>query len=154
MFKCNITLHSRMEKQRDRPRILYEVLNIKIPKQKYITNKVSEILNKINNEEIRKELEFESITRKIIKRRWQYKQHFLRTEESIIAKAVLENSLLLPSWRAVRSYRPHLEERDPIWGDDWSHSPFIRRSPNWGFLGFSSAVRQMPGDLCTAPRTI
>ena len=25
---------------------------------------------------------------------------------------------LLPSWRAVRSYRPHLEERDPIWGDD------------------------------------
>ena len=27
-------------------------------------------------------------------------------------------SFLLPSWRAVRSYRPHLEERDPIWGDD------------------------------------
>ena len=64
------------------------------------------------------------------------------------------NSFLLPLWRAVRSYGPHLEERDPIWGDAWSHSPFIRRSPSWGFLGFSSAVRQMPGDLCTAPRTI
>ena len=24
----------------------------------------------------------------------------------------------------------------------------------WGFLGFSSAVRQIPGDLCTAPRVI
>ena len=64
------------------------------------------------------------------------------------------NSFLLTSWRAVRSYRPHLEETDPIWGDDWSHSPFIRRSPSWGFLGFSSAVRQMPGDLYTAPRII
>jgi hypothetical protein len=61
------------------------------------------------------------------------------------------NSFLLPSWRAVRTYRPHLEERDPIWGDDWSHSPFIRRSASWGFLGFFSAVRQMPGDLYTAP---
>ena len=59
----------------------------------------------------------------------------------------------LPSWRAVRSYRPHLEERNPIWGDDWSHGPFIRRSPSWGFLGFFSAVRQM-SDLCTAPRII
>ena len=63
-------------------------------------------------------------------------------------------SFLLPSWRAVRSYRPHLEKRDPIWGDEWSHSPFIRLSPSWGFLGVSSAVRQMPGDLCTAPRII
>ena len=58
------------------------------------------------------------------------------------------------SRRAVQSYRPHLEERDPIWGDDWSHSPFIRRSPSWGFPGFSSAVRQIPGDLCTVPGTI
>ena len=58
---------------------------------------------------------------------------------------------LLPSWRAVWSYRPHLEERDPIWDDGLSHSLFIRRSPSWGFLGFSSAVRQIPGDLCTAP---
>ena len=63
-------------------------------------------------------------------------------------------SFLLSSWRAVRSYQPHLEGRDAIWGDDWSYSPFIRRSPSWGFLGFSSAVRQMPGDLCTAPRII
>ena len=45
-------------------------------------------------------------------------------------------------------------EGTPIWGDNWSHSPFIRRSPSWGFLGFSSAVRQMPGYLCTAPRII
>ena len=60
-------------------------------------------------------------------------------------------TFLLSPWRAVRSY---LEERDPIWGEDWSHSLFIRRSPSWGFLGFSSAVRQMPGDLCTAPRII
>ena len=64
------------------------------------------------------------------------------------------NPFLLPSWRAVRSYWPHLEERDLIWGDDWWHSPFIRRSPSWGFLGVSSAVRQMSGDLCTAPRII
>ena len=40
---------------------------------------------------------------------------------------------LFPSWRAVRSYRPQLEEREPIWDDDWSHSPFIRLSPSWGF---------------------
>ena len=45
-------------------------------------------------------------------------------------------SILLPFWRAVRSYRPHLEERDPIWGDDWSHTPFIRRSPSWASWGF------------------
>ena len=61
---------------------------------------------------------------------------------------------LLPSWRALRFYRPYLDKRDPIWGDNWSHSPFIKRSPSWGFLRFSSAVRQMPGDLCTAPRII
>ena len=44
-------------------------------------------------------------------------------------------------------YRPCLEERGPIWGYYWSHSPFIRLSPSW----FSSAVRQMQGDLSTAP---
>ena len=59
-------------------------------------------------------------------------------------------SFFLPSWRAVQFYRPHLEVRDPIWGDDWSHSPFIRRSPSWGFQGFSPAVMQIP-DLCTTP---
>ena len=59
-------------------------------------------------------------------------------------------SFLLLSWRALRSYRPHLETKDPIWGDDWSHS-LHRRSPSWSFPEFSSAVRQMPGDLCTAP---
>ena len=78
------------------------------------------------------------------------------SDEDHITRAYLSFflSLLLPFWRAVRSYRPHLEGRDPIWGDDWSQSPFIRWSPSWGFLGFSSAVRQMPGDLYTAPRII
>ena len=52
-------------------------------------------------------------------------------------------SFHLPPWRVVRSYRPHLNERDPIWDNDWSDSPFIRRSPNSGFPRFSSAVRQM-----------
>ena len=37
--------------------------------------------------------------------------------------------------------------RDPIWGDDWLHR-FHRRSSSWGFPGLSSAMRQMPGDLC------
>ena len=37
-----------------------------------------------------------------------------------------------------------------FWGDDWSHS-LHRRFPSWGFPGFSSSVRQMPRDLCTAP---
>ena len=32
--------------------------------------------------------------------------------------------------------------------------PLHQTSSSWGFLGFSSAVRQMPGDLCTAPRII
>ena len=64
------------------------------------------------------------------------------------------NCFLLPSWHSVQSYRPHLEGREPIWGDDWSHNPFIRQPPDWGFLGFSPDVRQMPGDLYTAPRFI
>ena len=55
-----------------------------------------------------------------------------------------------PFLTAVRSYRPHLEEWDPIWGDDWSHS-LHRVSLSWGFPGFSSVVMQMPGDLCTDP---
>ena len=42
-------------------------------------------------------------------------------------------------------------KNSPIWCDDWSHSPFIRRSPSWDFLGFSSAGRKMPWDL---PRII
>ena len=63
-------------------------------------------------------------------------------------------SFLLPSWLAVLSYRPHFVVRDPMWGDDWSHSSFIKRSPSWSFPGFSSAVRQMPGDLCTSPLSL
>ena len=31
-------------------------------------------------------------------------------------------SFLLSSWRAVRSYQPHLEVNDPIRGKYWSHS--------------------------------
>ena len=58
----------------------------------------------------------------------------------------------LPFWRAVRSYWPHLDIRDPIWGDDRSHRLLL--SPSWDFLGFSSAVRKMPGDLCIAPGII
>ena len=45
-----------------------------------------------------------------------------------------------PSWRAVRSYRSHLEGSEPIFGDDWSHSLHLR-SPSWGSLGFILAVR-------------
>ena len=44
---------------------------------------------------------------------------------------------ILPSWCAVRPNRPHLGLRDPIWGDDCSHNPLIRRSPTAeGFRGF------------------
>ena len=50
----------------------------------------------------------------------------------------------------LQSYQPHLEVRDPIWGDGCSHS-LHWWSPSWSFPGFSSAVRQMPGDLCIAP---
>ena len=56
--------------------------------------------------------------------------------------------------RSMHSLIGNFRRMRTIWGDDWSHSPFIRRSPSWGFLGFSSAVRQMPGDLYTAPRII
>ena len=35
------------------------------------------------------------------------------------------NSFLLPSWRAVRSYRPHLEERDSIWGVSGRKAPSL-----------------------------
>ena len=28
----------------------------------------------------------------------------------------------LPPWHAVRSYRRHVEVREPIWDDHWSHS--------------------------------
>ena len=57
---------------------------------------------------------------------------------SAAMRIMLLLSFLLPSWRTVRYYRPHLEERDPIWDDDWSYGPFIRRSPSWGFPIFLS----------------
>ena len=56
------------------------------------------------------------------------------------------DSFLLPSWRAVRSYRFNLEVRDPIWGDDWSHSLHRR-------VEVFRCFPQLP-DLCTAPRSI
>ena len=36
-------------------------------------------------------------------------------------------SFILPSWRAVRSYQHHFEERGPIWGNDWSQKPHHQR---------------------------
>ena len=47
-------------------------------------------------------------------------------------------SFLLPSWRAMRSYR-HLEVAGPIWDVDWSYS-LHRPSPSWGFAAISLAV--------------
>ena len=55
---------------------------------------------------------------------------------------MLSRPILLPSWRAVRSYWPHLEERDSIWGNDCSHSPFIRWSPSWGFPQLKTNARR------------
>ena len=72
----------------------------------------------------------------------------------IVSKPCPVLSFLLPFWLLVRFHWPHLEERGHIWGDDWSHSPFIRPSPSWGFPRFSSAVRQIPEDLCIAPGII
>ena len=98
----------------------------------------------------------ERIPRKYYIQKWR-KIQYLRDTKSIGDEVPTPSSFisfLLPSWRAVRSYRSHLVERDAIWGDGWSHSYFIRRSPSWGFLGFSSAIRQMPGDLFTAPRIL
>ena len=101
--------------------------------------------------------------------KWRIIQWYVRTGVSCVfcvlqlclcfymCFSTIENSLPVlsfPLWCAMRSYWPHLEVRDPIWADDWSHSPFIRRSPSWDFPEFSSAVRQMPGDLCTGPGII
>ena len=57
---------------------------------------------------------------------------------------------LPPSWHTVWSYRPHLELRDPIWGDDCSHS-LHRRSLSWDFRRVPSVLSEIAGDLCTAP---
>ena len=61
-------------------------------------------------------------------------------------------SFLLPFWLAVRSYRPHLKERDPIWGDDWSYSPFIRRSPSWRFSGVFLSFKANAKRYAHSPR--
>ena len=44
--------------------------------------------------------------------------------------------------------RLFLEVQYPISGYDWAHS-LHRLFPSWGFPGLSTAVMQMPGDLCT-----
>ena len=88
--------------------------------------------------------------------------HFLQFTAWDLSQNSLILKLTLIYWRRLWEFTifvwnilkcsslPHLEEvRDSIWGDDWWHSSFIRRSPSWGFPGFSSAVRQMPGALCT-----
>ena len=62
-------------------------------------------------------------------------------------------SFILHSWWAVRSYWPHLEVRDPIWNDEWSHSPH-RLSPSWGFPGVSLSVSYISEDMCKAPGII
>ena len=64
-----------------------------------------------------------------------------------IAQGRFFYSFFLSSWGAMRSYRRYLEVWDPILGDD-CRTTFIRRSPSWGFPGFSS------GDLCTTPGII
>ena len=45
------------------------------------------------------------------------------------SKSLDQSFSSFPFWNAVWSYQPQMEERDPIWGDDWSHSLFIN-----GFL--------------------
>ena len=70
----------------------------------------------------------------VIMYRCKLKFYFVFSSLIVTMKSTLI-SFPLPSWRAVRSYRPHLEEGEPIWGNDWSHSPFIRWSPSRGFLG-------------------
>ena len=45
-------------------------------------------------------------------------------------------SFLFHASRAVRSYRYHLEVRDPIWGDYWSHS--LHQTVSRGSPKFSS----------------
>ena len=87
----------------------------------------------------------------------QILNHFLFNDQFHIVTEKKDNDHLnspiflsfLPSlspWRFVRSY-------DFIWDKGLhlsdGHKDFVRRSPSWGFPGFFSAVRQMPGD----PRT-
>ena len=50
---------------------------------------------------------------------------------AILLSCFLPSSILM----LCAIQQPHLEGRDPIWGDDWSHS-LHRRSPSWGFPGF------------------
>ena len=54
-------------------------------------------------------------------------------------------SFLLSSWRAVRSYRPHLEERDPIWAMTGRTAPSSDGLLAEIFLG-QEICAQPPGD--------
>ena len=54
-------------------------------------------------------------------------------------------SFLLPSWHVVRSYRSHLEERDPIWamtGRTAPSSDGLLAKVFWGFLGCKANARR------------
>ena len=62
-------------------------------------------------------------------------------------------SILLPSWLLYNPTDLIGREGTPFEANDWSYS-LHRQSPSWRFLGFSSVVRQMTGDLCTAPGSI
>ena len=87
-------------------------------------------------------------------------------KKKVFTEFTIQNVMLLDTYQLKTSVNSffhlikrgvscaHLEVRDPIRGNDWSHSPFIRRSPSWRFPRFSSAVRQMSGDLDTVPRII
>ena len=59
-------------------------------------------------------------------------------------------SVFLHLCRPVRSYWRHLEERDPIWGNDWPHSLHHKVS-QLKIPGLSSAIRKISGNLCTVP---
>jgi hypothetical protein len=65
-----------------------------------------------------------------------------------------ELSVFIPSFPSFSLPGVLWDPTDFIWGTPFEamidHTAFIRWSPSWGFLGFSSVVRQMPGDLCTA----
>ena len=56
-------------------------------------------------------------------------------------------SFLLPSWRAVRSYRPHLKKRDPITAMT-GFTALMIWSPCWGF----SQPYDKCQEICVQPR--
>ena len=88
----------------------------------------------------------------IRRRRREYEMFINKRASPLFIPFIL--SFLLHSRRALWTYWHHLVVRDPVWGNDWSHSLFIRRSPCREFPWFFSAVRQIPEAMCTAPLII